>query len=200
MLKSKVIAVLVIGLCYSTTAQRDSMTTQLPFDTIGIYPDTLTPATMLARSIEGLGFRYYWATAGLEVVDYNFTSGNGNRTSREIMEHLLGLSDMICNVVLGKPNIRPRPNTKKSDFVRRRTTLHNLKRAADYLMANPDLNLEARPIIFQRGENISDLPHWHLYNGPLADAIWHCGQIVSNRRASGNPINPSVSVFMGTKD
>ena len=27
--------------------------------------------------------------------------------------------------------------------------------------------------------------------------LWHCGQVVTNRRASGNPINSKVNVFVG---
>jgi len=36
-----------------------------------------------------------------------------------------------------------------------------------------------------------------MMNGPLADAIYHVGQIVVFRRANGNPQNPRVNVFMG---
>ena len=40
-------------------------------------------------------------------------------------------------------------------------------------------------------------PFWNMINGPISDAIWHSGQVVANRRASGNPINPKVNVFIG---
>ena len=40
-------------------------------------------------------------------------------------------------------------------------------------------------------------PFWNHLNGPIADALWHSGQIVSNRRASGNPLNSKVNVFIG---
>jgi hypothetical protein len=36
-----------------------------------------------------------------------------------------------------------------------------------------------------------------MINGPIADALWHAGQVVTLRRVSGNPINPKVSVFNG---
>jgi hypothetical protein len=32
---------------------------------------------------------------------------------------------------------------------------------------------------------------------PISDALWHCGQVVSLRRASGNPFSSKVSVFTG---
>ena len=38
---------------------------------------------------------------------------------------------------------------------------------------------------------------WNQINGPIADALWHCGQVVSFRRASGNPYNSKASLFTG---
>ena len=42
-----------------------------------------------------------------------------------------------------------------------------------------------------------EIPFWNLVNGPIADAIWHCGQLVIYRRTTGNPINPKVNHFLG---
>ena len=33
--------------------------------------------------------------------------------------------------------------------------------------------------------------------GPIADALWHVGQVVTFRRSSGNPFNSKASVFTG---
>ena len=40
-------------------------------------------------------------------------------------------------------------------------------------------------------------PFWNIINGPISDALWHCGQVVMLRRASGNPFNSKVNVFSG---
>ena len=40
-------------------------------------------------------------------------------------------------------------------------------------------------------------PFWNIINGPISDALWHCGQVVLLRRSSGNPFNSKVSVFSG---
>jgi hypothetical protein len=40
-------------------------------------------------------------------------------------------------------------------------------------------------------------PFWNQINGPISDALWHCGQVVMNRRASGNPLQKGVNVFIG---
>ncbi|RMG65160.1 MAG: hypothetical protein D6722_16205, partial [Bacteroidetes bacterium] len=39
-------------------------TTPLPYRAIPDYPETFTPGTTVARFLDGLGYRYYWATEG----------------------------------------------------------------------------------------------------------------------------------------
>ena len=75
---------------------------------------------------------------------------------------------------------------------KREQTLLNLKTAADILKASDDVS--QFKLIFDKGE----LPFWNNVNGPIADAIWHCGQIASFRRMTGNPINKKVDHLMGT--
>ncbi|MFT7499284.1 MAG: hypothetical protein ACI8QP_001887, partial [Porticoccaceae bacterium] len=43
----------------------------------------------------------------------------------------------------------------------------------------------------------SEYPFWDLINGPIEDAVWHSGQLVSFRRSSGNPMNPKVNFLTG---
>ena len=171
----------------------------LPFYNIPDYPSTYSGAHVLARSIDGLGFRYHWATEGLTVPDYNYNAGNGSRSVDETMDHLYSLSEMIKNAVLGIPNVRPSVTTAMTRTERREATLANLKAASDRLHSYGEEALADMVIIFQRGEKKSEVPFWHLLNGPLADAMWHCGQIVAHRRAAGNPMPSGVNVFMGTK-
>ena len=52
-------------------------------------------------------------------------------------------------------------------------------------------------IRFERGGTKMEFPFWNQINGPISDAIWHCGQVVMNRRASGNPLRKGVNVFIG---
>ena len=41
-----------------------------------------------------------------------------------------------------------------------------------------------------RGSNYEvEYPFWSLLNGPIADMIWHVGQVVTFRRSLGNPFN-----------
>lgn len=64
---------------------------------------------------------------------------------------------------------------------------------------NPN-ELEALQVIFDRGGGQTRFPLWNLINGPISDAIYHTGQVVSFRRSSGNPISKGVNVFLGVKN
>ena len=168
----------------------------LPYYEIPAAPEKVTENTILARMIDGLGYRYYWATEGLVQDDLDYTPGNHGRKSLEILEHLHGLSDMIKNTVTGQPNVRPREGKDLTWEERRHETLLNIKTTSDFLRTEKG-NPEEYKIVFQREEKISEFPMWHLLNGPLADALTHVGQIISYRRSAGNPVNPNVNVFMG---
>ena len=58
-------------------------------------------------------------------------------------------------------------------------------------------NFQELRIIFLRDSKTTEFPFWNQLNGPIEDAVWHCGQIVVFRRASGNPISKKISVFTG---
>ncbi len=51
----------------------------------------------------------------------------------------------------------------------------------------------------KRRSGTVEYPFWNNINGPIADAIWHVGQVVSFRRSSGNPFPKGVSVLTGKK-
>jgi hypothetical protein len=53
-------------------------------------------------------------------------------------------------------------------------------------------------LIFKRDSNTQEFPFWNQINGPIADCLWHVGQVVSFRRASGNPFTDKANVFTGT--
>ena len=74
-------------------------------------------------------------------------------------------------------------------------TLLNFKTAADALRSEKDLT--DFKLIFKSDKGSREFPFWNNINGPIADAIWHTGQVVLMRRASGNPFNSKVSVFNG---
>lgn len=167
---------------------------QLPYYQIPDYPEEYNQGTVTARLVDGLGFRYYWATEGLREEDLQFKPSEEARTTRETIDHLYGLSRVIVNSTLKKPNTRVEEPEMTFDE-KRRKTLENIKTAADILRASNDLT--EYTIVFKRDNNESEFPFWNNINGPIADAIWHCGQVVSFRRSSGNPFNSKASVFQG---
>lgn len=169
----------------------------LPFDEIPPAPETYTACNVLARTIEGLGFRYRWATEDLTEEDRSYRFSEGSRTLDETLEHLYGLAETVINAVERKPSIRPLDIGDMSFDEKRMKTLMFLKSAAEILRKSKDSDLSTMNIVFKRGETESTFPFWNHLNGPIADALWHTGQIVASRRASGNPISSKVSVFMG---
>jgi hypothetical protein len=79
----------------------------------------------------------------------------------------------------------------------REKTLKYLEQASALFLNKTAEEVEQMQVIFQRGNELYDYPVWNLLNGPLADAIYHTGQVVSFRRTSGNPIQKGVNVFVG---
>lgn len=174
------------------------MTAQdLPYRQIPDYPTSYSAGTVAARMIDGLGFRYYWATQGLRAEDLAFKPSEEARTQSETLDHILGLSQVILNAALKKPNTGAERDTTLTFDNKRTLTLNNIKQAADILRKAPDSEMVEFKVIFSRGENAVEYPFWNNINGPIADAIWHCGQVVTFRRSSGNPFNSKASVFSG---
>ncbi len=169
----------------------------LPFREMPAYPDAYEPTTVAARMIEGLGFRYYWATEGLRPEDLSYRPSPEARASRETLVHIHGLSRMIVNAVRGEANLRPAPPAPADFSGLRRETLMLLQEASTLLRQSPPDGLGRMDIVFQRGDQRSSFPFWHQFNGPIADALWHVGQVVAFRRASGNPVSAKVSWFSG---
>lgn len=175
-----------------------NMEKPLPYHEIPETPTTYTAANVAARMIDGLGYRYYWATETLTKENLQYKPSEDSRTMNETLDHLYGLSKTIVNASKNEPNIRSAdPPIELTWAEKRKRTLENFKMASDLLKMGDEVNLEEKKIIFQRSDQQSEYPYWNMINGPISDAIWHAGQIVAFRRAAGNPINPKVSVFRG---
>ncbi len=160
-------------------------------------PATYTAATVAARLVDGLGFRYFWATEGLTENDLAFKPGNDTRTSFETLQHIDGLTKVLLNAVNKKQNAGGA--AEKLSFVElRQQTLQQIKEAS-LILKQPNAMLEDFDMIFERGGSKQVYPFWNLINGPVADALWHVGQVVSFRRSSGNPLPTGVNVLQGIK-
>ena len=168
----------------------------LPYAEIPAYPENFTAGSVASRIVDGLGFRFYWATEGLRPEDLSFKPNDDARTCQETIEHIYTMSALIHNSTLQKMNGQAQEKLSFEEM--RKRTLENLKAASDRLRVSSDKEIEEYKIIYKRGDSTVEYPFWNQLNGPIADCIWHVGQIVSFRRSSGNPFNEKVSVLTGT--
>lgn len=190
-MKTKLI-LLLISMCMINTL--NSQNKDLPYYEIPEYPSEYNEGTVVARMIDGLGFRYYWATEGLRAEDLAFKPSEKGRTSEETIDHILGLTNVVLNSALKKVN-EPLETEGKSFEEKRAMTLNMLKQAADIFRSTDDLS--QFKIVFKSENGTNEYPFWNQLNGPIADALWHVGQVITHRRTSGNPFNSKVSVFTG---
>ena len=95
------------------------------------------------------------------------------------------MSQFILNTISKEPKTT---NKESLSFkAQREQTLLNLKKASDILRVSDDLEqFDTEGVKF-----------WNMINGPISDAIWHCGQLVTLRRASGNSFNSNINLFSG---
>ena len=196
MKKITLLSTLVLFTAMHTFAQNDPAQA-LPYAQIPEYPESYSAATVAARMVDALGFRYYWATDSLREEDLAYRPSPDARTTGETVDHILGLTRMILNAAAKRENVRPDPSPALTFAETRRATLESLEEASELLKSGNDAAMEDMQIVSRRGDTRTAFPFWNILNGPLADAMYHTGQIVSFRRASGNPMNPKVNVFLG---
>jgi hypothetical protein len=192
----KIVIVLIVSVFNSPVMSQIQPENDLPFDQIPDYPDYYSAGTTAARIIDGLGFRYYWATEGLRKEDLLFKPNEDVRTSEATLDHILSL----CLIIVHTAKQIPYEGFDASDINfedKRRLTLESLKDARDIFMNCSDEDMESYKVVFKSGDKLTQYPFWNLINGPISDALWHVGQIVSFRRSSGNPFTNKISVFHG---
>lgn len=163
---------------------------ELPYHAIPAPPDAARGTTVMARVVDGLGFRYRWATEGLRQEDEDFRPGPDSMTLREILHHVARLTAWL-DAHAGGP---PMTELSRDVPALRAATLGRLQALRTRLLAMSDAELSALSITGtpERGP----LPFWNMLNGPLADALTHVGQLNAWRRLAGNPA-PRADVFRG---
>lgn len=174
---------------------QETMTKELPYYEIPEAPSAYTAETVTARMIDGLGFRYYWATEGLSDENLKYKPSDEGRSIAETMGHVYDLSVILLNAAKKMPNDRTVAHEQPTEKKLRAITLTNLKKASELIMASDDLS--EHTVIFKSEKGIAEFPFWNQINGPIEDAVWHTGQIVMMRRSAGNPYNSKANVFLG---
>jgi len=92
------------------------------------------------------------------------------RSAGEILAHIGDLLEWALSQAKGKETWRPRPPESWEAEVERFLT--GLERFDDYLQGNEPLGTSAE----------------RLFQGPIADALTHVGQIATLRRLAGSPV------------
>jgi hypothetical protein len=147
------------------------------------HPDHVSGAAVLARMLDGLGFRFYWATEGLRPEDYEFRPAEDTMTIGELVSHVWELMNWVSASALKKPYVKPVEGT-----VMRTEALKIIHDLRETMLAMSDEDLGRL--------QIRDKPFWNMVNGPFSDALTHTGQINSFRRLAGNPV-AGANVFLG---
>ncbi|MFX0094346.1 MAG: hypothetical protein ACFFBD_21595 [Candidatus Hodarchaeota archaeon] len=146
------------------------------FKSITTYPERINGTGIISRLIDGLGYRFFWATEGLREADYYYCPGNDCMTIAELIKHIWGLINWIHLSLSRRGYNEDRPKDISAEREHVLYLLHNLREEFD--------KLEDNQLDFIK---IRNLPFWHIINGPLSDALTHVGQINSIRRLAGNP-------------
>lgn len=165
-----------------------------PFKSIAKTESTFNSGNIAARMVEGLGFRYYWASEGLRAEDLKFGPVEEGRNSRATIDHIYTLSRFLLSAL--EKEVFDAGNAREMSYENvRKETLGNLEKAVSILKGSKNSDFSDYNIKFADGRQ---MPFWNAINGPIADAIYHTGQVVMMRRMSGNPINPNISVLSGS--
>lgn len=156
-------------------------------------PEKVNSGNVLARMIDGLGFRYNCATEGLNHKDICFKPSQDQRNIDEIINHIYNLMRFIGKAFgldltkyKTEKTFKEIRNTTLTLMYDMSCTLKNLSHA-DFLA-----------IKMQPYHNNEDYSFWFLLNGPIEDVLTHIGQINALRRISGNPVR-EYSPLKGVK-
>ncbi len=150
---------------------------------IPTYPDHVSATSVLTRLLDGLGFRFYWATEGLRVEDYAFRPAKDTMSIGELVIHVWSLVNWVSSSALNRLYEEPKDGPAAREGAL--GIIHNLR---ETMLAMSDEDLWKL--------RIRDKPFWNMINGPFSDALTHTGQINSFRRLAGNPVS-GANVFLG---
>ena len=154
-----------------------------PYENIPDPPEAYDGHGVLVRLIDGLGFRFRWATEGLTDGDFDFRPADGTMSVGQLIDHIFALVRLVAETLEAGLSKDKAPSPEQNV----EQVLATLERMRTFLT-------ERRPGF--SGLSIRNQPFWCAINGPLADALTHVGQIAMARRLNGNPV-PKTNPFTG---
>lgn len=165
--------------------------TELPYTRIPDPPAEMNASNLLVRLLDGIGFRYRWATEELREEDMEFQPCDSSMKINELLVHINGLLNVTEAYITGKEMVKVSPLGLDE---RRKETLATVVRTREALTELDDEYLGKR--MYKPPWREGEYPIWTLINGPLSDTLTHIGQISSWRRIHDNPI-VGANVFDG---
>ena len=153
------------------------------YDTIPDYPERVCATSVLVRMIDGLAFRFQWATAGLAEEEILFRLSSDSMNIAELTGHVWGLVNWILISISEVRTGRPDGHEEL-----RKSVLEMLVTIREVFLSMDEASLQSY--------SIDNHPFWYMINGPISDALTHVGQINMLRRQAGNPA-PPANVFLG---
>ena len=78
-----------------------------PLNEIPVAPESATAGNIISRMVQGLGYRYYWASKDLRIEDLSYRPSEEGASTFETLEHIYGLAEIIRNTATSSPTIRP---------------------------------------------------------------------------------------------
>ncbi len=161
------------------------------------HPEKFTSGGVISRMIDGLGFRYYWASKDLTQKDLHYKATEGSRTMYETMEHIYSMSQTLVRIIVKEYEV---DEDEHMDYqLLRHKTLHHIQLASATIRHMTDEEIAQLEIVYGYGKEERRYPFWYMINGQISDMLYHTGQMLTFRRLSGKPIESGLSVFLGGK-
>ena len=157
--------------------------------------DNYSENAVISRFLHAVGFRYYWATEGLNENDFKYKPSDTGISTRATLEHIYTLSIIINSGMkdIKVERLESYPELSFKDL--RENTLKLTKESIDLILKYSEDDFNSSKVRF--GDNGYDF--YNLFHGPISDSLYHIGQVVSYRRSSGNPLPSGVNHFLGKK-
>ena len=145
------------------------------FESYPPEPQEVSASNAIARMIDGLGYRLYWAMKGLSEEECAYRLCADGKSISEIIWHIFGLVNWVYIHVYGRQMERPANIIDQGYEI-----LRVLEELRDHFISIDDSELQR-----YRLDNRS---FWSFINMPISDALSHVGQVRILRRAAGNPV------------
>lgn len=190
---------LLITACLLSSLTLSAQESGLPYADISETPEEFTIGNFASRMVDGLGFRFYWATEKLTAENIAYRPSEEARSIEETIDHIVSLTTILKNAVMKRPTTFPIDLEGPDFWDKRAMILDNIEDASAILANSEPADFEEYEMtfVYPDGNSVTH-PFWNLINGPIEDAVWHTGQVVSMRRAAGNPFDGKVSVLRGS--